>query len=866
MYELPDAIIIIPVRIDQPQRLVNLERTVSFLRHHLSTKIYVIEQDTECRIPESLRNEFVRDGDTFYKTRLFNHVVATNPESVLFFLDVDVLVDPKAYHSAYVNLKENSADVCLLYTRKNPDFLYVDVEPGVLAEIPVGDWMPTLSTLSGITAPCEGGIVAIRRDAFQYIGGFNERFIGYGLEDSEIILRAKRFGLRYKELPFSIYHQAHEKIYMSNSIKREHISDHIMNFTKSHSLSEIQADLRPKTPRYVTMTPSGGRLGNLLFEVAALFQYAKMTGRYPYIKIPSEYQEFLRPLQPRMSSPLAHLPVKRVESLDASSAVFYTEFPLSYDSTPVVNLVGGYVQSPQMFQDVRWMLQDLLGSKSPGYPPTRVLVHVRRGDYTKYKHIYEQLGTHYYTRAMAYVKGKYPSCTFVVCSDSIDIVKNEPYFQRDDVEFFNDGGMTAPSVLQELSRYSTFILANSTFGLWGALLSSSANTVVAPLHWSRADTTSCLGFWTTLYEPSWVRISNRPLTIRSDNPDFSLFAPSSDDEYADIALFTTQVPDTRLPNARLHLLLTNHPSTYLEKIRPSAVDYMLSTEFDYMPQPDPSWKEHPTVYVGSPGTLQHFHFVQSVAETLLNKPKLSILLLGPSDTRPGIILQSLNSLYLQTERSWEILFPSPHPPSSGIGNHLFNYLAIPNLLVTLPGSPNVFHTSLQTRSSIIAYASIKSLSAKTRLKSELDMYSNNSIVATRFIDEYSQSSLLPAAVGFRLATLPDISRFCTTFLASRSLLDKSCWFSPDTQIQFVYSPKVRYLPDLFQSKNHILADNPPTSLPSIPNGPLIRSYSNIVNGLNRPDETDTQTLRTSRSKWSNNIGQQKKKFGLNYLL
>lgn len=867
MFDLSDAVIIIPVRIDQPQRLVNLERTVSFLKAHLTAAIHVIEQDSVSRVPDSLRSEFIRDGDTFYKTRLFNYAANTTSKSVLFFLDVDVLVDPEAYRLAYTKLRDNASDVCLLYTRDNKRYQYVNVDPAVLADIPPAEWMAKLATLEGETAKCEGGIVAMRRDAFQSMGGFNERFIGYGQEDCELLYRAKRHGLRYTELPFSIYHQSHNNIYMWNAIKRDHISHHTLNFTISQPLDVVQRELRAGQTRYVTMKPSGGRLGNLLFELAGLFQYAKMTGRRPYMPIPSQYQSFLQPLSDRMVMPPSSPAPKRVESFDGQSAVFYTEFPLLYEQTPVLELAGGYLQSPEMFRDVRWMLQDLLGSKDESYPETRVLLHVRRGDYAKHSFTYEQLGPLYYTRAMKYVKAKHPTCKFVVFSDDLPAVRTESYLHRDDVEFFDDTGMSATAVLQEMTRYKSFILANSTFGLWGAFLSSSADTVVAPFHWSRADTSACLGLWTTLYEPTWVRISNRPLVIRTDNPQFDLFAPASETERADVAFYIAEVPTER-PNATVVALLTNHPHTYASKPRPSHIDCMFSTEFDHINPPHSSWAEHPFVYVGPPGTLQHFHFVQAVAETLVNRPKVSVLVLGGGDTRPGMILQSLNSVYQQTERSWEILFPSPHGPTCPIGHYLFEYLALPKLLVVLPGSPTVFHVATQARSGILAYVSAKSLSAKTRLESELDLYSPKLIVATHYADEYNQVSLVPASVGARIASIPDLHRFRTTFLAHRGLLNGSCWFDGDTLIRFVPSPKVRFMAELYQWKPKP-RDHPEHEPPSLPNPtsePLARTQSILVAGYNRGDSSVTRSQRFVRAEWIGEIEMQKKKFGLNYLI
>lgn len=868
MYDLQDAVIIIPVRIDQPQRRVNLDRTVAFLREHLNARLYIIEQDEVQRVP--IATEFVRDGGTFHKTALFNRAVATTSESILFFLDVDVLVDPAAYHLAYTTLTANQSDLCLLYTRGDAAYRYLSVEPSVLEGKDPSTWMSLLSALEGgDLAMCEGGLVAFRREAFLGCGRFNERFIGYGQEDTELILRARRLGCRYKELPFSIYHQSHEIMYMWNSVKRDHISQHIQKYTQTQPIKTLLQELFPKHPKYVTMTPSGGRLGNVLFELAALFQYARMTCRSPSMAIPDAYQEFLRPLQSRMTVPPPGLPRKRVESLDASSAVFYTEFPLVYDDIHVHDLLGGYLQSPELFQDVRWMFKDLLGSRQDPHAESRVMVHIRRGDYGKYPLVYEQLGHLYYTRAMTYIKTRIPNCTFVVFSDDIETVRYLSFLKRDDVEFFDDTGLSPTAVLQEMTRYSTYILANSTFGLWGALLSRHATTVVAPLHWSRADTSQCLGFWTPIYDPSWVRISNRPLTIRSDNPQFALFAPESDDVCADLEFVTSAYPSKR-PNATLSVLLTNHPQQYTAEHRPDSVDYIFTTLHDHIPTPHPSWSRRPVVFVGEPGTLWHFHYIQTVAETLLDTPKLSILMFRSGDTRPGTTFQALNSLFLQTERSWEVLIPATHPPTSPVGHYLFEYLAIPKVLCVLPVGPTIFHAACQARGDLLAYANGHTVSAKNRLEQQFHLLGPRTVIATHYIDEWSQPSLIPASVGARVSTVPDIVRVRNTFLFSRQMMNASYWFDPETLIRFVQQPSIRFIPDLYDWKpgRHVTpaATDPLIAIGHVHSGPLAKTQSSIVSGLTRFDSYQTNGLRTSRAQWIGEIEVQKKLSGLKFLL
>lgn len=780
MYELSDAIIVIPVRIDQPKRLANLERNIAFLNAHLNVEICVIEQDSEPHVPSSLNPMFIRDGDTFHKSKLFNIAVQRSIRQVCFFLDVDILVDPEAYKQAYDRLSSNTSDVCLLYTRNNPTYQYVDFEPTILAESSPMKWMGLLKESTGVLASCEGGIVAFRRDKFQSIGGFNERFIGYGHEDSEIITRAKKFGLRYQELPFSIYHQTHDALFMVHGIQTGYKSLYIENFTRSKSASILQTEFIPTHPKFVTLKPSGGRLGNLLFEVAALFQYAKQTCRIPFISIPPSYSSFLQPLIARMTYPSPNLERKTIRSVGCKDATFYTEFPLVFDDTPILELEGGYLQSPEMFRDVKWMIQDLLGSKESPYPETRVMVHVRRGDYKYHAHTYEQLGDLYYRRSMTYMKQKIPSCTFVVFSDEPAVVRTYQCFQRKDVEFFDDTGMDSTAVLQEMSRYQSFILANSTFGLWSALLSKCASTVVAPLHWSRIDSPDNLGFWNTIYDPSWIRIGNHPLTILSDDSQFDLFRPA-DGSTADIAIYTKSIPSVS-PNAHIVAVVTNHAETYVYSERSPCVDYIFSSSMKHLNLLHPSWRDRPVVYVGTPGTLEFFHYIQTVTETLRDRPIISVLLSNSPDDRPGTIFQTLHSIYRQTDKSWEILFPYLN---GGVvaGEHALRFLAIPKLLCVLVTGSSVGQTTRYARTTLIAYAKAGTLLTRRRFEVQRSAVKPHSICATNYIDYTGNRSVIPYAISSLLGSVQDPNTLRNTFMFYKQRLNSDQTFDLSTHIQ-----------------------------------------------------------------------------------
>lgn len=109
--------------------------------------------------------------------------------------------------------------------------------------------------------------------------------------------------------------------------------------------------------------------------------------------------------------------------------------------------------------------------------PSITAVCVRRGDYLKLTDIYEQLSEQYYKNAMEEIGN---DTAFVFVSDDIDWCKET--FQASNIYYCpltNDiDQMSFISVCRNV------ILANSTFGWWGAWLGENENSkIITPKKW-----------------------------------------------------------------------------------------------------------------------------------------------------------------------------------------------------------------------------------------------------------------------------------------------------------------------------------------------------------------------------------------------
>ena len=116
-----------------------------------------------------------------------------------------------------------------------------------------------------------------------------------------------------------------------------------------------------------------------------------------------------------------------------------------------------------------------------------VFIHVRRGDYTLLSNSLGLVGLPYYENALKGLKalGLEWDC-IVVYSDDIEAAKSllKPMTNREKLIFVQPPPGTNPAeTMLLMGLASGSVIPNSTFSLWGALLSQNSGPVVAPRPW-----------------------------------------------------------------------------------------------------------------------------------------------------------------------------------------------------------------------------------------------------------------------------------------------------------------------------------------------------------------------------------------------
>jgi hypothetical protein len=185
-----------------------------------------------------------------------------------------------------------------------------------------------------------------------------------------------------------------------------------------------------------------------------------------------------------------------------------TEKTFAFDPTvleaPRNVYLDGYWQSEKYFKEIEHIIREELALDSTSAKVQKlaetiqstesVCVNVRRGHYA----LQSFVGTEYYAESIKTIYARVANPTVFVFSDDIDWCIDNLRFDCPTTFV----GQDCAGDLYLMSRCKHFIVANSTFGWWGAWLSNSKGIVVAPKKWfntTELDTSD-------LIPTGWVRL------------------------------------------------------------------------------------------------------------------------------------------------------------------------------------------------------------------------------------------------------------------------------------------------------------------------------------------------------------------------
>ena len=208
-----------------------------------------------------------------------------------------------------------------------------------------------------------------------------------------------------------------------------------------------------------------GGLGNQMFQYAAGYAVAKTLGET--LELNTTFYDTNRNRQYE----LGVFPISFHVTNNVAETI--QERQHSFQEITKSGMMVGYWQSEKYFDFVEDEIRKEFYLPKSEMNENMVAVTVRRGDYLSLPDVFAQLDEDYYGEA----RKAFPKGVFVVFSD-------DPVWCQENLEWA-DFVMPCSNPVQDLALLSSFknhIIANSSYGWWGAWL-AKGNRVVAPKKW-----------------------------------------------------------------------------------------------------------------------------------------------------------------------------------------------------------------------------------------------------------------------------------------------------------------------------------------------------------------------------------------------
>lgn len=213
------------------------------------------------------------------------------------------------------------------------------------------------------------------------------------------------------------------------------------------------------------------QLANQLFMISATVCHA--------LKMNTSFSVPSKTINPRLwPTYIHHLP----KAIPGRTTKHYFRQP-DHSFTPIPDesdiTLEGYFQSEKYWNGYKKDVAEVLGFRYQ--PADYVAVHVRRGDYLQFPDRFPVLPIEYYMDSIAYMRDKgYKK--FRLFSDDIQWCRKS-FVQFPDMTLEFSTGKSAIDDIKDMYNASAYIIANSSFSLFPALLRQDKTEVVAPAEW-----------------------------------------------------------------------------------------------------------------------------------------------------------------------------------------------------------------------------------------------------------------------------------------------------------------------------------------------------------------------------------------------
>lgn len=191
------------------ERIVNLKRVLDWITRFSGAEVILVEQDTSPKIPTfslfGFKYIFTKSDMPYNRSWAFNVGLKASTTEIVVFGDSDLIMNPNDFINS-LNLL-NQFDCVSPYT----SVLDLDqVESNLSFDKISSISRPGRGETDNQKINLCGGIVLYRKEAAFRIGGWNERFIGWGGEDNYQEFKTKNL-LTWTENKSRCYHLWHSR-------------------------------------------------------------------------------------------------------------------------------------------------------------------------------------------------------------------------------------------------------------------------------------------------------------------------------------------------------------------------------------------------------------------------------------------------------------------------------------------------------------------------------------------------------------------------------------------------------------------------------------------------------------------------------
>jgi predicted glycosyltransferase involved in capsule biosynthesis len=226
------------------ERLNNLRRTLEWINSFSGAEVIVVEQDKHSKLKDvklPARHIFIKSDMPFNRSWGFNVGMKYANSDILVFTDCDLIMNPDKFIEA---------------VRKTKDYEVVSPYSSVV-DLTQQETNMDLGSMLNINRPGRGetdnqainicgGMIIFRRDAIYKIGGWHEKFIGWGGEDDFQTIKVKTF-LTWHENDARCYHLYHSR--QAPDMKWYQKNLHLLQTLSSMSKEEIQKLINVEVPK-----------------------------------------------------------------------------------------------------------------------------------------------------------------------------------------------------------------------------------------------------------------------------------------------------------------------------------------------------------------------------------------------------------------------------------------------------------------------------------------------------------------------------------------------------------------------------------------------------------------------------------------